>query len=113
VAGFENPVGELGGGIAATDNYPGKARNADELRRDLDKAYNLVPGTHRLNLRAIYAETGGQHVPRNELQPEHFAGWVTISTIIPRSEPLLGPKDRSTPLVKPVWSRTRNPTPAS
>jgi L-rhamnose isomerase len=76
VAGFENPEGELGGGIAATGNYPGKARNAGELRRDLDKAYSLIPGTHRLNLHAIYAETGGQQVPRNELQPEHFAGWV-------------------------------------
>jgi len=76
VAGFENPEGELGGGIAATGNYPGKARNAEELRRDLDKTYSLIPGTHRLNLHAIYAETGGQKVPRNELQPEHFAGWV-------------------------------------
>ena len=76
VAGFENPEGELGGGIAATGNYPGKARNAPELRSDLDKAYSLIPGTHRLNLHAIYAETGGQQVPRNELQPEHFAGWV-------------------------------------
>jgi L-rhamnose isomerase len=76
VAGFENPEAELGGGIATTGNYPGKARNADELRRDLDKAYSLIPGTHRLNLHAIYAETGGRPVPRNELQPEHFAGWV-------------------------------------
>jgi len=76
VAGFENPEGELGGGIAATGNYPGKARNADELRRDLDKAYSLIPGTHRLNLHAIYAETGGRQVERNELQPEHFAHWV-------------------------------------
>ena len=76
VAGFENPEGELSGGIATTGNYPGKARTADELRRDLDKAYSLIPGTHRLNLHAIYAETGGQQVPRNELQPEHFAGWV-------------------------------------
>jgi L-rhamnose isomerase len=76
VAGFENPDGELGGGIMATGNYPGKARNADELRSDLDKAYSLIPGSHRLNLHAIYAETGGQQVPRNELQPEHFAAWV-------------------------------------
>jgi L-rhamnose isomerase len=76
VAGFENPEGDLGGGIATTGNYPGKARNAEELRRDLDMAYSLIPGTHRLNLHAIYAETGGQPVPRNELQPEHFAGWV-------------------------------------
>jgi L-rhamnose isomerase len=76
VAGFENPDAVLGGGIAAIGNYPGKARNAAELRRDLDKAYSLVPGTHRLNLHAIYAETGGKRVERNELQPEHFTAWV-------------------------------------
>ena len=76
VTGFENREAELGGGIAATGNYPGKARNADELRRDLDKAYSLIPGTHRLNLHAIYAETDGQAVERNELQPEHFSRWV-------------------------------------
>ncbi len=76
VAGFESPDSELGGGIAATGNYPGKARNADELRRDLDRVYSLLPGGHRLNLHAIYAETGGKTVERNELEPEHFAGWV-------------------------------------
>lgn len=76
VGGFENPGGELTGGIAATGNYPGKARNADELRSDLDQAYALIPGTHRLNLHAIYAETGGKKVERDELGPEHFAGWV-------------------------------------
>jgi L-rhamnose isomerase len=76
VGGFESPDAELGGGLAATGNYPGKARNADELRRDLDKAYSLIPGTHRLNLHAIYAETGGQKVERNELRPEHFAAWI-------------------------------------
>jgi L-rhamnose isomerase len=76
VAGFESPDAGLGGGIATTGNYPGKARSAGELRRDLDQAYSLIPGTHRLNLHAIYAETGGRQVPRNELQPEHFAGWL-------------------------------------
>jgi len=76
VAGFENADAALGGGIAATGNYPGKARNADELRRDLDKAYRLLPGHHRLNLHAIYAETGGKKVPRNELRPEHFSAWM-------------------------------------
>ncbi len=76
VGGFESPDAELGGGLAATGNYPGKARAADELRSDLDKAYSLIPGTHRLNLHAIYAETGGQSVERTDLQPEHFAGWV-------------------------------------
>jgi L-rhamnose isomerase len=76
VAGFESPDTGLGGGIAVTGNYPGKARNAEELRDDLDKTYSLIPGTHRLNLHAIYAETGGRRVPRNELQPEHFSAWI-------------------------------------
>lgn len=75
VAGFESPSGELSGGIAATGNYPGKARSADELRRDLDQAYGLLPGKHRLNLHAIYAETDGK-VERNRLEPKHFAAWV-------------------------------------
>lgn len=76
VGGFEAPGGELGGGLAATGNYPGKARNADELRRDLDQAFSLIPGAHRLNLHAIYAETGGMKVERDALRPEHFARWV-------------------------------------
>jgi L-rhamnose isomerase len=77
VGGFEGNAGELGGGLAATGNYPGKARNAEELRRDLEKAYSLIPGKHRLNLHAIYAETHGKRVERNELLPEHFETWVS------------------------------------
>ncbi len=76
VSGFEDPDAELGGGIAATGNYPGKARDADELQQDLDKAYSLIPGTHRLSLHAIYAETGGQRVERNRILPKHFSAWV-------------------------------------
>jgi len=76
VGGFEASGEALGGGLAATGNYPGKARTADELRRDLDKAYSLIPGQHRLNLHAMYAETGGRKVERNELRPEHFTAWV-------------------------------------
>jgi L-rhamnose isomerase len=76
VSGFESPDSELGGGIAATGNYPGKARTPEELRKDLDRAYSLIPGTHRLNLHAIYAETGGQKIGRDQLRPEHFAAWV-------------------------------------
>ncbi|HVX86904.1 MAG TPA: L-rhamnose isomerase [Phycisphaerae bacterium] len=78
VGGFEN-TGALGGGLAATGNYPGKARNADELRADLDKAMSLIPGTHRLNLHAIYAEPGaggGKKVERDQLAPEHFSRWI-------------------------------------
>jgi L-rhamnose isomerase len=76
VGGFENTGEALGGGLAATGNYPGKARTGDELRSDLDQAYQLIPGRHRLNLHAMYAETGGQKVARNALQPEHFAAWT-------------------------------------
>ena len=76
VGGFEGAEGDIGGGLAVTGNYPGKARTADELRGDLDKAYSLIPGTHRLNLHASYAETGGKSVPRDQLLPEHFATWI-------------------------------------
>jgi L-rhamnose isomerase len=76
VVGFENTGEGLSGGIAATGNYPGKARTADELRRDLDLAYSLIPGKHRLNLHAIYAEPGGKRVERNQILPEHFHAWA-------------------------------------
>lgn len=75
VGGFEH-AGELGGGLAVTGNYPGKARNADELRQDINQALSLIPGRHRLNLHAIYAETGGAKVARDELAPEHFSRWI-------------------------------------
>ncbi len=75
VGGFENPGGELTGGIAATGNYPGKARSADELRRDLDVAYRLLPGSHRLNLHAIYLESD-KPVERNAIEPKHFSAWL-------------------------------------
>ncbi len=75
VAGFENPQGQLTGGIQATGNYPGKARNAEELRADLDQALRLIPGPKRLNLHAIYLESDTP-VARNEIKPAHFANWV-------------------------------------
>jgi L-rhamnose isomerase len=76
VGGFENSGAALGGGLAATGNYPGKARTPAELRLDLDKAYSLIPGSHRLNLHAMYAETGGKAVERSQVRPEHFASWA-------------------------------------
>jgi len=76
IAGFEVDKNELSGGIAATGNYPGKARNAQELRKDLEKALSLIPGKHKVNLHAIYAETDGKVVERDELKPEHFKNWV-------------------------------------
>ncbi len=74
VTGFENPEAELTGGLAATGNYPGKARNADELRSDLDVVYGLLPGSHRLNLHAIYLESDTR-VERNAIEPKHFSAW--------------------------------------
>jgi L-rhamnose isomerase len=76
VGGFEGRQGALDGGLAVTGNYPGKARSADELRGDLDCALRLIPGRHRVNLHAIYAETGGRPVERTELEPAHFSGWI-------------------------------------
>ena len=76
VGGFEDAAGLRGGGIVATGAYPGKARTADELRADMSKALSLIPGRHRLNLHAIYAETGGRRVERNELEPVHFDNWI-------------------------------------
>ena len=76
IGGFENSDLDVGGGLAVTGAYPGKARNPDELRRDIDKALSLIPGNHRLNLHANYAETGGKRVDRNDLEPEHFKGWL-------------------------------------
>jgi L-rhamnose isomerase len=76
VGGFENTGEEIGGGLAVTGNYPGRARTADELRADLDLALSLIPGTHRLNLHASYAETGGKKVERDALEPAHFRRWI-------------------------------------
>jgi L-rhamnose isomerase len=75
VAGFESS-GALDGGIAATGNYPGKARTADELRADIRQALALIPGRKRLNLHALYAETGGRRVDRDALEPAHFTAWI-------------------------------------
>ena len=77
VGGFETPDAELGGaGIQCTGDYPGKARTADQLREDLDKALSFLPGKHRLNLHAIYAETDGELVDRDKLEPAHFQKWI-------------------------------------
>ncbi len=75
VGGFEDPERGLSGGILATGNYPGKARIPAELRADLDVAYRLIPGQHRLNLHAIYLDTD-RKVERNAIEPKHFARWA-------------------------------------
>jgi L-rhamnose isomerase len=76
VTGFENPNATLSGGIQATGNYPGKARNIEELRADIIKAASLIPGRHRLNLHAIYGDFGGKFVDRDQIEPKHFESWM-------------------------------------
>ena len=77
VGGFEKAGAQLeGGGIQATGNYPGKARNIDELRADFLKALSVVPGKHRMNLHACYLDHGGKYVDRTEIEPKHFQSWI-------------------------------------
>ena len=79
VAGFETQDGELTGGIQSTGNYPGKARNIEELRADIEKAKSLIPGQHRLSLHEIYADFGGKVVDRDEVDESFFASWIDWS----------------------------------
>jgi L-rhamnose isomerase len=77
VRGLETPKPGLdSGGIMATGGYPGRARNGDEMRADLDLVLKLFPGAQRLNLHAFYAETGSSVVDRDALEPAHFARWL-------------------------------------
>lgn len=76
VNGFEVQAGDLSGGIQSTGNYPGKARNIDELRADILKAKSLIPGSHRLNLHEIYGDFQGQVVDRDEVELKHFQSWI-------------------------------------
>jgi L-rhamnose isomerase len=80
VGGFERPEAMLsGGGILVTGAHPGRARNVEELRADLDKAFSLIPGRHRLNLHAMYGEFGGRSVDRDQIEPSHYSGWIEWS----------------------------------
>ena len=76
VGGFESAGQELGGGLAVTGNYLGKARTPDELRADFEQALSVIPGRHRLNLHACYAEMDGQKVDRDELSVAQFKNWI-------------------------------------
>ncbi len=79
VIGFEGAEQLSGGGILTTGNYPGRARNGDELRRDAEFAFSLIPGKKRFNLHTFYAEPQGSRVSRDELEPEHFKKWMAWS----------------------------------
>ncbi|GHT72747.1 L-rhamnose isomerase [Bacteroidia bacterium] len=76
VTGFEKLENLGGGGIQATGNYPGKARNIGELRADIEKVLTLIAGKHRFSLHAIYGEFDGKYIDRNEIEPQHFSGWL-------------------------------------
>ncbi len=76
VTGFENRGGSLTGGIQVTGNYPGRARDIDELRADVLEALSFIPGSHRLSLHAIYGDFGGRPVDRDEIEPAHFRSWM-------------------------------------
>ncbi len=81
VIGFDNPNGGAGNGIQATGNYPGKARNFEELKADFLKAASLVPGKKRINLHACYAvfTEDDPWVDRDCIEYQHFAPWVNFA----------------------------------
>jgi L-rhamnose isomerase len=79
VVGFEGAETLSGGGLVATGNYPGRARNGDELRSDAEFAFSLIPGKKRFSLHTFYLETKGKKVDRDKIEPEHFTNWMSWS----------------------------------
>jgi len=82
VSGFENLTAKTSGGIRATGSYPGKARNIEEVKTDLQKVFSLLPGNHRLNLHGIYGDFNGKRVDRDQLEPKHFQSWVEWAKVL-------------------------------
>lgn len=76
VVGFESLGNQGGSGIQATGNYPGRARNIGEVRADIEEVLTHIGGTHRFNLHAIYGDFGGKPIDRDQIEPEHFTGWM-------------------------------------
>ena len=76
VTGLESVAGGTSGGIMSTGNYPGKARNGDELRADLDMALAQLPGSYKINIHASYAELDGEKTDRDAYAPRHFSAWM-------------------------------------
>ena len=76
VIGFEGMQDSLTGGIQTTGNYPGRARNAEELRTDIEMMLSLVPGAKKINIHASYLETNGKKVDRDEILPEYYDNWI-------------------------------------
>lgn len=76
VVGFETLGNQGGSGIQATGNYPGRARNIEEVQSDIEEVLTHIGGTHRFNLHAIYGDFGGKSVDRDQIEPSHFTGWM-------------------------------------
>lgn len=76
VTGLEHTENELSGGIQVTGNYPGKARNIEEIRNDLVKAASFLGGNHRISLHASYGDFKGEKVDRDQIEPRHFESWM-------------------------------------
>jgi L-rhamnose isomerase len=76
VRGFENNSSAIGGGLAVTGNYPGKATTPDELRADFETALRMIPGRHRFSLHASYGEFGARKIDRDEIERKHFRHWI-------------------------------------
>ena len=79
ITGFENIETEMSGGIQATGNYMGKPRNLKELMADMDKALDLIPGKHRINLHASYGFFGDEIIDRDQIEPKHFEKWIEFA----------------------------------
>lgn len=79
IKGFENKKTLQSNGIQSTGNYPGKAGNIEELKMDIEKAYSLIPGTHRLNLHTFYGDFGDENVERDQISEKHFKTWVDFA----------------------------------
>lgn len=99
VVGFDGG-GAASGGIQTTGNYQGRARNFEELKEDLTKAFSLMPGKKRLNLHASYAILSGEKVDRNAYRPDHFAPWVEFAKEVGLDGIDFNPTMFSHPMVK-------------
>lgn len=93
-------AGSLSGGIQTTGNYPGRARNFEELKADIREAFSLMPGKLRLNLHASYAILNGEKVDRNAYRPEHFTPWVEFAKELDLDGIDFNPTMFSHPMVK-------------
>ena len=77
VIGFDSKEA-LSGGIQTTGNYPGRARNPEELLADYEKAFSLMPGKKKINVHANYAIVD-DGADRDNIEPKHFKAWLNFA----------------------------------